>query len=127
VDVAPAAAAGLNYGWNLMEGMLCFAVTLCAPSGLSAPALDYDHAAGCSIIGGFVYRGSAIPELRGRYFYSDLCGGWLRSFRYSGGQAAEQIDWSITNVGQIISFGEDADGELYLLSAGNVIYKMVRQ
>ena len=127
VDVAPASAAALNYGWNLMEGTLCFAVTPCAPQGLTAPVLDYDHGAGCSIIGGFVYRGSAIPELRGRYFYSDLCSGWLRSLRYSGGQAAEQVDWSITNVGQIVSFGEDADHELYMLTAGNALYRIVRQ
>jgi len=91
--------------------------------------LDYLHGAGaCSIIGGFVYRGSALPELRSRFFYSDLCGGFLRSLRLGGGVAAEQIDWNIGSVtGQITSFGEDAAGEMYLLTTGNIIYRIVRQ
>jgi hypothetical protein len=127
VDVAPVSSAGLNYGWNIMEGTFCFAVTPCSTTGLALPALDYDHSQGCSVTGGFVYRGSAIPELRGRYFYSDLCGGWLRSFRYSAGQAAERVDWNIASVGQIYSFGEDGAGELYMLAVNNTIYKIVRQ
>jgi glucose/arabinose dehydrogenase len=129
VDVAAAATAGLNYGWRIMEGSLCFAAAGCATAGLTLPVLEYNHDAsgGCSIIGGFVYRGSELPELVGRFFYSDFCSGFLRSFRYGGGQAAEQIDWNIASVGSIVSFGEDADGELYVLTTGNVIYRIVRQ
>ena len=129
VDVAAAATAGLNYGWNITEGSLCYPSDPCDKQGITLPVLEYAHDAsgGCSIIGGRVYRGSAIPELRGRYFYSDLCSGWLRSFVYSNGTAAEQIDWGIVNVGQIYSFGEDAQGELYMLASTGKVYKIVRQ
>jgi glucose/arabinose dehydrogenase len=129
VDVAAATAAALNYGWNIMEGSLCFAVVNCSTQGLTLPVLEYGHdpSGGCSIIGGFVYRGGDLKELRGRFFYSDFCAGFLRSFRFGGGQAAEQIDWNIQNIGQVTSFGEDAAGELYMLTSGNAIYKIVRQ
>jgi hypothetical protein len=54
------------------------------------PLIDYAHSDGCSITGGYVYRGSAIPEIAGRYFYSDFCGGWLRSFFVAGGNATSE-------------------------------------
>ncbi|MBI4291764.1 MAG: PQQ-dependent sugar dehydrogenase [Betaproteobacteria bacterium] len=129
VNVAAAATAGLNYGWNITEGSLCFPGDPCDRQGLTLPVLEYAHDAtgGCSITGGRVYRGSAIPELRGRYFYSDFCSGWLRSFVYSNGAAAEQVDWNIINVGQIFSFGEDAQKELYMLTSTGSAYKIVRQ
>ena len=129
VNVAAAAAAGLNYGWNITEGTLCYPGDPCDMQGLSLPLLDYGHdpAGGCSITGGRVYRGSAIPELRGRYFYSDFCSGWLRSFVYRDGAAAEEVDWNIANVGQIYSFGEDAQNELYLLVSTGKAYRIVRQ
>ena len=129
VNVAAAATAGVNYGWNIIEGSLCYPGDPCDKQGLTLPVLEYAHDAngGCSITGGRVYRGSAIPELRGRYFYSDFCNGWLRSFVYSNGTAAEQIDWNILNVGQIFSFGEDAQKELYMLTSTGRAYKIVRQ
>jgi glucose/arabinose dehydrogenase len=129
VNVAAAATAGVNYGWNITEGLLCFSVDPCNEPGLTLPVLEYAHDAsgGCSITGGRVYRGSAIPELQGRYFYSDFCNGWLRSFVYSNGIAAEQIDWNIINVGQIFSFGEDAQKELYMLTSTGRAFKIVRQ
>lgn len=129
VNVAAAATAGINYGWNITEGSLCYPGDPCDRQGLTPPVLEYAHDAsgGCSITGGRVYRGSAIPELRGRYFYSDFCSGWLRSFVYANGIAAEQVDWNITNVGQIFSFGEDAQHELYLLASTGKAYKIVRQ
>lgn len=128
VNVAAAATAGLNYGWNITEGSLCYPGDPCDKQGLTPPVLEYAHDAsgGCSITGGHVYRGSAIPELRGRYFYSDYCSGWLRSFVYSNGVAAEQTDWSIVNVGRIFSFGEDAQGELYMLASTGKVYRIVR-
>ena len=129
VNVAAAATAGLNYGWNITEGSLCYPGDPCNKQGLTPPVLEYAHDAsgGCSITGGRVYRGSAIPELRGRYFYSDYCSGWLRSFVYSNSAATEQIDWNIVNAGQIFSFGEDAQKELYLLASTGSVYKIVRQ
>ncbi len=129
VNVAAAATASVNYGWNITEGSLCYPGDPCNKQGLTLPVLEYAHDAsgGCSITGGRVYRGSAIPELRGRYFYSDYCNGWLRSFVYSNDTAAEQIDWNIINVGQIFSFGEDAQKELYMLTSTGRAYKIVRQ
>lgn len=129
VNVAAATTAGLNYGWNITEGTLCFPGDPCNTQGLTPPVLDYAHDAsgGCSITGGRVYRGSAIPELQGRYFYSDFCSGWLRSFAFANGNAAEQVDWNILNVGQIFSFGEDAQQELYMLASTGSVYKIVRQ
>ena len=127
--MAAAGGAGLNYGWNITEGTLCYPGDPCDMQGLSLPLLDYGHdpAGGCSITGGRVYRGSAIPELRGRYFYSDFCSGWLRSFVYRDGAAAEEVDWNIANVGQIYSFGEDAQNELYVLASTGKAYRIVRQ
>jgi glucose/arabinose dehydrogenase len=128
VNVAALAAGGLNYGWNITEGSLCFPAAPCDTQGLTLPVLEYGHDAsgGCAITGGHVYRGSAIPELRGRYFYSDFCSGWLRSFVYNG-TAAEQVDWNIANVGQVLSFGEDAQKELYMLTSTGRAFKIVRQ
>jgi glucose/arabinose dehydrogenase len=83
IDIVPASRGGLNYGWNLMEGADCYADPGCKSDGLVLPALAYGHADGCSITGGFVYRGRASPSLVGQYFYSDYCSGWIRSFTYS--------------------------------------------
>jgi len=122
----PFAAAGLNYGWNTMEGIHCYAPSSgCNQSGLTLPVLEYGHNEGCAITGGFVYRGSAIPSLRGTYFYADYCNGWVRSFRYANGAVTEQRDWNLGDLGNILSFGEDAAGELYILSANGTVYKIV--
>jgi hypothetical protein len=127
IDVAPASTGGgENYGWNLMEGSRCFGAEGCDQSGLSLPVLDYGHDDGCSVTGGFVYRGSAIPALRGRYFYADFCSGWVRSFRYGGAQATERREWpTLAPGGMITSFGEDANGELYILVASGKVYRIV--
>jgi len=129
IDAVAAVTAGLNYGWNVTEGSSCYPSDPCNKADITLPVLEYTHSAGggCSITGGYVYRGSDIPELRGRYFYSDFCNGWLRSFLHVNGVATEQIDWNITNVGQIFSFGEDARKELYMLASNGKVYKIVRQ
>jgi len=128
VDVTDASAAGRNYGWHTMEGTQCYNPSSgCNQAGLTLPVLDYDHSQGCSITGGFVYRGAAIPEIRGVYFYSDYCSGFLRSFRLSGGAAADQRDWAFTNIGNVTSFGVDAAGELYMLSSSGRVYHVVKQ
>lgn len=128
VDVADASAAGRNYGWHTMEGMQCYNPSSgCNTTGLTLPVLDYDHGQGCSITGGFVYRGAAIPEVQGHYFYSDYCSGFLRSFRLSGGAAGDKRDWALASVGGITSFGLDGAGELYLLSSNGRAYRLVKQ
>jgi glucose/arabinose dehydrogenase len=124
VDVAPATQAGLNYGWRTTEGAHCFLIPVCLRSGLVAPVLEYDHSQGCSITGGYVYRGSRIPAIAGHYFYSDYCNGWLRSFRYVNGAATDRRSWNVPGVGAVLSFGEDAAGELYILSGNGSVYRL---
>ncbi len=117
VNVVPSTEAAVNYGWKIMEGMHCYAAPTCTQTGLTPPALEYPHTGGaCSVTGGYVYRGSAIPGIVGHYFYSDYCSGWLRSFRYGDGEVTDVRDWGI-DLGNVLSFGEDAAGELYILSA----------
>lgn len=128
VDVVAASAAGLNYGWNIWEGTICYpSGNSCNPAGITVPVIDYDHGDGCSITGGYVYRGSALPEIAGRYFYSDFCKGWLRSFLVAGGAASERTDWGVTPVGNIQSFGVDSRNELYVLTSAGGVYRLVRQ
>lgn len=123
VSVVPAASGGLNFGWNTMEGMSCYNAASCNQAGLTLPVLDYTHAEGCSITGGYVYRGSAIPGIRGHYFYSDYCSGWLRSFRMENGAVVDRKDWGLS-LGAVTSFGQDASGELYVM-AGGTVYRIV--
>ncbi len=126
VDVVPSNTAGVNYGWNIMEGSTCFVTTSCNQAGLELPALVYDHSNGeCSITGGYVYRGSIITDLIGHYFYSDYCAGFLKSFRYQNGRATEQRTYTIGNVGSITSFGQDASGELYMTSSNGKVYRII--
>ena len=125
INVVPVTQAGANYGWNVMEGAHCFSPSSgCSQSGLILPVLEYSHSEGCSVTGGFVYRGQSLPGLRGHYFYGDFCQGWIRSFRYANGQAADRREWALGSVGNILSFGEDAAGELYVASAGGRVYRL---
>jgi glucose/arabinose dehydrogenase len=126
VNVVPAGQGGVNYGWDVMEGSDCFEPSSgCSRTGLVLPASEYTHSDGCSITGGFVYRGQDIAALRGHYFYADYCEGWIRSFRYEGGAATDPRSWDVENVGNVSSFGEDARGELYVISHGGGVYKIV--
>jgi glucose/arabinose dehydrogenase len=126
VNVALVTTAALNYGWNIMEGTECYSLPLCVKTGLTSPVLVYNRQNGCSVIGGYVYRGNALPEIRGHYFYSDYCNAWLRSFRYHDGAAVERRDWNIPDVGPVLSFGEDSQGELYLLTSSGRIHRIIR-
>jgi Glucose/sorbosone dehydrogenases len=127
IDVtAGSSRGGENYGWSVMEGSICFAAPICEQSGLTLPALEYGHDEGCSVTGGYVYQGSAIPSLRGHYFYGDFCAGWVRSFRWNGSHATERREWpDLAPGGLITSFGEDASGELYITVASGTVYRIV--
>jgi len=120
VDVVPADQGGINYGWNIMEGASCYNAATCNQTGLQLPIIDYGHNGPCSITGGYVYRGSAIPAIRGHYFYSDFCAGFLKSFRYENGVAVDQKDWGLTTP-SVTSFGVDFGGELYMISGNNIL------
>jgi hypothetical protein len=97
-------------------------------NGLTLPVVDYSHGSGCSITGGYVYRGAALPTVRGTYFYSDYCSGFLWSFVWQGGMATEEHSWpGAEPPGNVTSFGEDAAGELYILTSEGGVYKIVAE
>ncbi len=124
VNAQHADLAPVNYGWKIMEGRHCRpgGPTNCDQTGLTLPAIEYvNDGASCAVLGGFVYRGSAIPEVVGHYFYSDFCGGWLRSFRYDNGTVSSEMSWDVGGLGSPRGFGEDASGELYILADSNVL------
>lgn len=126
VNAEPGDQGGINYGWNVMEGTECFQNDDCDMNGLTLPVLEYDHGDGCSVTGGFVYRGEALPELQGLYFYSDFCSGFVKSFRLAGGEAVEERQWpELEPGGSVTSFGEDAAGELYILTREGSVFQIV--
>ena len=126
VRAAEGAGRGANFGWNVTEGRHCYADAGCDPTQFTLPVLEYGHDEGCSISGGFVYRGAAIPDLQGHYFYADYCEGWVRSFRLQDGQAVESQQWpTLAPGGAVPSFGQDAAGELYVLSAEGRVFRIV--
>jgi glucose/arabinose dehydrogenase len=127
IDVVSASAPGVNYGWNAMEGPSCNKSPLCTQSGLQRPAFSYPHEGGvCSIIGGFVYRGRRIPEIQGEYFYSDWCNSWVRSLNFVDGRVRAEHEWFKGGLGNIVSFGEDAQGELYICSSNGRVYRIIK-
>jgi hypothetical protein len=125
VDVVDARRGGLNFGWNRMEAAHCFGDRACDTTGMVLPALEYGRSQGCSVIGGFVYRGRALPDLIGHYLYADYCSHWVRSFRFAGGRATEARQLRLPRVGEILSFGRDGAGELYLCSGDGRVYRIV--
>jgi glucose/arabinose dehydrogenase len=112
--------AGTNWGWNTLEGLHCFSPpTGCDATGKTPPIVEYSHAEGFAVTGGFVYRGSAMPDLAatGTYFYADF-GGFVRTLRVVAGAATDQRDVSaeFSGAGNLSSLGEDGCGELYVVS-----------
>ena len=123
INIADISKSGINYGWPAMEGTYCLSSNCI---GLFTPQIEYDHNDGLAVIGGYVYRGTAIGEMTGRYFYSDFTGRWIRTFAYQDGQITEHYDWHqvIEDLGRVWSFGKDGHGELYVLTS-NAVYKIV--
>jgi glucose/arabinose dehydrogenase len=124
INAVSADEPGVNYGWKIMEGRHCYAADTCDQDGLTLPVHEYAHAEGCSITGGYAYRGTSLSGLAGHYFYSDYCTGFVRSFRLAGGTATDHEEWSVGDLGQVLSFGEDAAGELYVLSRNGSVYRL---
>jgi glucose/arabinose dehydrogenase len=138
VDIEPASSAGgRNYGWPCMEGMHCAPSTACTcgAAGLTPPVYDYPHSVGQTVIGGYVYRGAAIPAYQGRYFFGDWFRAKLWSFVPGGAHGYSDLrdhsgeftpPTTDTPIGWISSFGEDAAGELYVADiADSTVYKIV--
>ena len=125
VDFQPAdSAGGEHYGWNTMEGNHCYDPPEgCDTSGKVPPVWEYPHPEGCSITGGYVYRGRAYPQLAGLYFYGDFCSGVIYALRQNqeGGWESQPVLESGLN---IASFGEDEAGELYVLDLNGAVYRL---
>jgi glucose/arabinose dehydrogenase len=125
VDYVPAGTAWpLNFGWDVFEGEERVEDKELTDHGeLVDPIATYGHDVGCSITGGYVYRGADVPDLQGRYLYGDYCSGTVWSLRVADGAATdvrrEQIGLTLLS-----SFGEDADGELYLVSQTGTVYRL---
>jgi glucose/arabinose dehydrogenase len=125
IDFTPRDSPGLeNYGWDVYEGSHPFEDKEPNPKGrLVMPVAEYSHDHGCSVTGGFVYRGGAIPAARGRYFYGDYCSGNVWSLALEDGRASKVTRHRI-QVPALSSFGEDAAGELYLVSIEGKIFRL---
>ena len=128
---AGAAIEGLDFGWDEVEGMghCTGGSKTCDQSGKTAPVVEYTHDEGCSITGGWVYRGKALPALAGAYFYADYCSALIRSFRWDGA-VKDHWDWRPvldpgSKLARISSFGLDDDGELYIVTLDGNIWKLV--
>ncbi len=135
IDFQPVGSSGgQNYGWNVVEGNgHCYpSGSSCDQTGMTLPILDYDHSQGCAVTGGYVYRGCAMPDLRGTYFYGDFCSAFIRSLRVVGGAATQLQDHTTElapggglAISSLSSFGEDARGELYICDIGGEVFKIV--
>jgi len=112
----------VNFGWNIREGKHAFRDG--STAGLTEPVLDYSHNDGrCSISGGYVYRGTKIPDLRGTYLYADNCDGKIRGTAVGAGVQSEEIDFGIQSSG-VSGFGQDNAKELYVLSLTDGVYRI---
>lgn len=139
IDFQPAESiGGENYGWRIMEGTLCNDNSLaggnppCNDPSLVNPIYEYPHPVGFSVIGGYAYRGKAIGDLQGTYFFADYATVRIWSLRYDGNDLTDfrdrtaELDPNPFIVGFISSFGQDEDGELYLLDMSDgEVYKIV--
>jgi glucose/arabinose dehydrogenase len=132
-----------NFGWNVVEGNHCFEAKTCDRSKFTPPITDYSHDEGCSVTGGVVYRGKALPALVGQYFYADFCTSLLRSLAWQAnvkpaalgsatGAVISHWNWrkaidAKQQLAQISSFGTDEQGEIYIVSLTGTIWQLVPQ
>jgi glucose/arabinose dehydrogenase len=123
VSVVPVDASFAdNFGWPVLEGTNCFATSNCDRSGLIEPVVEYPHPEGCSITGGVVMHDPAIPELDGFYIYGDYCAGFVRGFFGPTGEGPAEL---LTGLGNISSFGVDADGSVVVVTLGGSMWRIV--
>jgi len=124
VDVVPAGTGGLNFGWNRMEGLHCYApASGCDTSGLTLPVAEYGHGPECTVIGGYVYRGKAFPALSGGYLFADYCSGTIFAIPAAATGRTTPVVVGKTKIG-IAAFAEDAAGELYAANLDGTISKV---
>jgi glucose/arabinose dehydrogenase len=136
IDYEPAGQGGRNYGWRTIEGTHCFntanfnsPLSSCDTTGVTMPIQEYPHSGGaCAVMGGVVYRGSAIPALRGTYLYSDYCSGALLTTSPNGAggwSTATDISGQFnSSLSSISSLGLDAQGEIYMTTLGGSVFRL---
>jgi hypothetical protein len=128
IDLEPAASAGgANYGWRCYEGNHPFNTTGCgAPEDYQFPILEYSHGQGCSVTGGYRYRGAAFPNLVGYYLYADYCTGTV--WGATAGGSAWTSTPLLSSFLNVSSFGEDEAGELYIadrVGGSGAVYRII--
>lgn len=124
IDFLPRRSPGVeNYGWDAFEGRARFENKPITTGRLIAPIAVYGRDGGCSVAGGFVYRGAAVPAAKGRYFYGDYCSGIVWSLKRGARPLVRREPFRVES---LVSFGEDARGELYLVSLEGRIYRLTR-
>jgi glucose/arabinose dehydrogenase len=115
---------GMNYGWRIMEGMLCYNPPGgCDTTGLTMPIWDYGRSVGGSVTGGYVYRGQKLPDLVGLYVYGDFVSGRIWALEYGGPGSVANIALDTTDAYTVSSFGIDEEGELFCCSLGGEIFQ----
>jgi glucose/arabinose dehydrogenase len=125
IDVARAGVGGLNFGWNRMEGNHCYPPGAdCTTEGLTPPVTEYGHDLGCTVVGGYVYRGSKYPALAGAYLFADYCTGRIFAIDPSSDEFREPVEVGDGGNG-ISSFGEDTAGELYVTHLNGDLSRVV--
>jgi glucose/arabinose dehydrogenase len=134
VDYRPGdSMGGENYGWRCLEGFRCTGLSgcSCTDQTLTAPIHEYTHSLGCSITGGYVYRGLKMPDLSGTYFFADWCSARIWSLRVVNGEATDirdrtaELDPPNFAINNIASFGQDNNGEVYIVDRGGEVFKIL--
>jgi glucose/arabinose dehydrogenase len=127
VRTSSGAGRGVNWGWRVLEGTHCYSPsTGCSTAGKKMPLLEYDHANGrCAVTGGYVYRGTAIPALRGGYVFGDYCSGEIWVVAANASAPATKVLLLDTDMA-LSSFGESASGELYVTDLGGRLYRIIQ-
>lgn len=117
---------GTNFGWNIKEGTRCLDGAACDVAGLTEPVAEYSHDFGCSVVGGYVYRGELEPELQGIYLFGDFCTGLVWGMVQN--EAGDWITSDPIETGlRISSFGEDANGEVYIVDIAGDVYRVTSE
>lgn len=127
LDVVPLSAGGLNFGWPITEGTDCLADDPCVTSDFEMPVHEYGQSRSCALVGGPVYRGGAMPELHGTYFFGDYCVGWIRSLRYDSGQGVTDIEDREPDLGlfgNITSLSTDSNGEILITNLEGEVWRI---
>ncbi len=126
IDYVPApmgSGGGWNFGWNILEGNHCFKPPKnCQRAKYIPSILEYSHSQGCSVTGGYVYRGKRLSGLSGAYLYGDYCSGNIWVARWQGGRWQSRL--LLKTKMHVVSFGEDAAGELYVVDHGGSVYRL---